>query len=146
MSVTHFGLLVVLLSTSVGVPIQRIVGSAPLSATSSHSHVCGATSVKAPAISLVVFSVCPIVYSSTVKMDMPVNVPVDDPNADTEWFVTVLILDNTCSTHNLGTTSYENTKSSQKSHQTQSQSFKKHSSKLRSASTRTVYRTKTSTT
>lgn len=27
------------------------------------------------------------VVSNLVKMDMPVNVPVDDPNADTEWLV-----------------------------------------------------------
>ena len=25
--------------------------------------------------------------SKPAKMDMPVNVPIDDPNADTEWYV-----------------------------------------------------------
>ena len=27
------------------------------------------------------------------NMDMPMNVPVDDPNADTEWYECLLLLD-----------------------------------------------------
>ena len=94
MSVTQFCVVVVLFSINVGVPIQRIVGSAPLSATSRHSHMCGAASLrlKASAISLVIFCAHHTICNPIIEMDMPVNVPVDDPNADTEWFVSILFL------------------------------------------------------